>query len=69
MDAPTPADRMALALCPHRHLCTVPSRHCRKFCHEESAAVAHEIACQLRERYGGSSAIADWLDGVGGGQP
>jgi hypothetical protein len=29
-----------------------------------AAAVAHEIARQLRERYG-SSATADWLDGVG----
>jgi len=69
MSTPTPSDRMALALCPHRQLCTVPSRHCRRSCHEESAAVAREIAQILRERYGGSSVTADWLDGVGGGQP
>jgi hypothetical protein len=61
--SPTPADRMALALCPVRHSgapCKVPCGRCRR----DSAAVAHEIARQLRERYG-SSATADWLDGVG----
>ena len=26
---------------------------------------AHEIARQLRQRHGGSSQVADWLDGVG----
>ena len=60
---PTPADRLALVLCPVRHSgapCKVPCGRCRR----DSAAVAHEIARQLRERYG-SSATADWLDGVG----
>jgi hypothetical protein len=58
---PTPADRMALALCSWRPVtCANPCALCRA----QSAAVAHEIARQLRERYG-SSATADWLDGVG----
>jgi hypothetical protein len=60
---PTPADRLALALCPVRHSgapCKVPCRRCRR----DSAAVAHEIARQLRERHG-SSTTADFLDGVG----
>jgi hypothetical protein len=59
----TPADRLALALCPVRHSgapCKVPCGRCRR----DSAAVAHEIARQFRERYG-SSVRADWLDGVG----
>jgi hypothetical protein len=63
MPDPTPADRLALALCPVRHSgapCKVPCGRCRR----DSAAVAHEIARQLRERYG-SSTKADWLDGVG----
>ena len=63
---PTPADRMALAMCPNirkanGHGCAVPCDTCRRI----SAAVAHEIARQLRERHGGSSQVADWLDGVG----
>ena len=59
----TPADRMALALCPDRSSgtpCKTPCDGCRR----DSATVAHEIVRQLRERYG-SSATADWLDGVG----
>ncbi len=61
MTDPTPADRLALALCTWRPvLCNKPCL----FCRAQSAAVAHEIAQQLRERHG-SSATADWLDGVG----
>ena len=64
MTTPTPADRMALALCvavlPGSTPCQSPCNACRV----NSAAVAHEIARQLRERYG-SSVRADWLDGVG----
>ena len=63
--SPTPADRMALALCvavwPSSGPCQSPCNDCRV----HSAAVAHEIARQLRERHGGSSQVADWLDGVG----
>jgi hypothetical protein len=61
---PTPADRMALALCvavlPGSKPCQAPCNACRV----NSAAVAHELAAILRERYG-SSVRADWLDGVG----
>jgi hypothetical protein len=58
---PTPADRMALALCSWRPVtCANPC----SLCQAQSAAVAHEIASILRERYG-SSATADWLDAVG----
>lgn len=64
MPDPTPADRMALAMCvatlPDSLPCQSPCNTCRV----NSAAVAHEIARQLRERYG-SSTRADWLDGVG----
>ena len=63
---PTPADRMALAVC--RGACPIggpcPVEAICSDCRRDSAAVAHEIARQLRERYG-SSATADWLDGVG----
>jgi hypothetical protein len=62
----TPSDRLALAVCrgacPTRGPCPVEAI-CGD-CRRDSAAVAHEIALQLRERYG-SSATADWLDGVG----
>jgi len=60
----TLADRLALAVCvavmPGAKPCQAPCNACRV----NSAAVAHEIARQLRERYG-SSITADWLDGVG----
>jgi hypothetical protein len=63
--SPSPADRMALAMCvavlPGSKPCQSPCNACRV----NSAAVAHEIARQLRERHGGSSQVADWLDGVG----
>jgi hypothetical protein len=62
--SPTPADRLALAVCvavlPGSKPCKAPCNACRV----NSAAVAHELAAILRERYG-SSVRADWLDGVG----
>lgn len=65
MADPTPADRLALAVCRGGALpqypCSVPCATCRR----DSAAVAAELAQILRERYGGSSVTADWLDGVG----
>ena len=65
--SPTPADRLALALCrlidPVTGTCAT-GEICRR-CRQDSAAVAHEIARQLRERHGGSSTTADWLDGIG----
>jgi hypothetical protein len=62
----TPADRLALAVC--RGACPTggpcPVEAICSDCRRDSAAVAHEIARQFRERYG-SSVRADWLDGVG----
>ena len=61
----TLADRLALALCPYiKGVCKVPASDCRHYCRQGSAAVAHELAAIFRERFG-SSARADWLDGVG----
>jgi hypothetical protein len=63
---PTPADRLALAIC--RGACPTggpcPVEAICSDCRRDSAAVAHELAAILRERYG-SSTTADWLDGVG----
>lgn len=71
MADPTPADRLALALCRAiaRDLggealpCPAPCAECR----QQSAAVTAELAQILRERHGGASQVADWLDGVGHG--
>ena len=64
--SPTPADRMALAICrlidPATGTCAT-GEICRR-CRQDSSAVAHELAAILRERHG-SSTTADWLDGVG----
>jgi hypothetical protein len=61
----TDSDRMALAVCvpplPGSSPCKAPCNACRQI----SAATAHVIAQILRERHGGSSTTADWLDGVG----
>jgi hypothetical protein len=71
VDGPAPAtitlaDRLALRLCrlidPATGTCAT-GEICRR-CRQYSAAVAHELAAILRERHG-SSATADWLDGVG----
>lgn len=69
MADPTIAARLALALCPANRIrdddderpCDTPCLGCRR----DSAAVAHELAQILRERHGGSSSVADWLDGLG----
>jgi hypothetical protein len=62
----TPANRLALAVC--RGACPIggpcPVEAICADCRRDSAAVAHELAVIFRERYG-SSARADWLDGVG----
>jgi hypothetical protein len=58
----TYSDRLALAMCSYRPApCNKPCLLCRA----QSAAVAHELAAILRERHGGSSTTADWLDGMG----
>ena len=62
----TPDDRLALAVC--RGACPTggpcPVEAICSDCRRDSAAVTTELAAILRERYG-SSAVADWLDGVG----
>jgi len=62
---PTDADRLALALCigdeDGCNPCESPCKRCR----HESASHCRELAQILRERHGGSSQVADWLDGVG----
>ena len=58
---PTDADRLALAMCKSFGQCKSACPWCR----QASAKVAHELAAILRERHGGSSTTADWLDGVG----
>ena len=62
---PTSADRMALAVCTYNPLYPTPCQKICNQCRKQAAAVAHEIARQLRQRHGGSSTTADWLDGVG----
>jgi hypothetical protein len=68
---PAPADRLALAVC--RGACPTggpcPVEAICSDCRRDSAAVAHELAAILRERHGGSSQVADWLDGVGSHTP
>ena len=60
MADPTPADRMALAMCKFSGQCEAACPWCR----QASAKVTAELAAILRERHG-SSTTADWLDGVG----
>ena len=57
---PTPADRLALAMCRSSSQCKSACLWCR----QASAKVTTELAQILRERHG-SSTTADWLDGVG----
>jgi len=66
-DRPTDADRLALALCVSINgAAGCPIGPCEE-CSRRSTAVARELAQILRERHGGSSQVADWLDGVGNG--
>jgi len=58
---PTVTDRLALALCPH---CCHVSQICAD-CRRDSANHCRKLAQIHRERHGGSSQVADWLDGVG----
>jgi hypothetical protein len=66
MAKPSYSDRLALAVCRANGYpgpCHV-SEICDT-CRRSAAAVAAELATILRERHGGSSQVADWLDGVG----
>jgi len=60
----TLADRLALALCAENTDLNTCQRACQD-CRDLSVAVARELAQVLRERHGGSSTVADWLDGIG----
>jgi hypothetical protein len=55
---PPLSHRLAQAACPMR--CATPCQDCRRF----AVAVALELGHVLRERHGGSSQVADWLDGL-----
>jgi hypothetical protein len=70
MATPTPADRLALTICSAsngrgRPICDTPCDQCRHI----SQLYALKLAAILRERHGGSSTTADWLDGIGEHQP
>jgi hypothetical protein len=70
MTTPTPADRLALTICAvtkgrRKPTCATPCAACRRI----SQVYARELAAILRERHGGSSTTADWLNGIGEHQP
>ena len=56
----TPSTRLALAACPTPLRCPEPCQICTGV----ARSVAGELAQILRERHGGSSQVADWLDGM-----
>jgi len=58
---PTPSTRLAHAACPMPSRCPAPCMTCTTVARN----VAAELAQILRERHGGSSQVADWLDGLG----
>ena len=57
----TPSTRLSLAACPTPLRCPEPCQTCTAV----ARSVAGELAQLLRERHGGSSQVADWLDGLG----
>ncbi len=57
---PTPSTRLAMAACPMPARCHAPCETCTNVARN----MAGELAQILRERYGGSSQVADWLDGM-----
>lgn len=66
MAEPTPADRLALAVCraarPTAGPCP-PEAIC-PLCRRDSQAVTHELAALLREHHGHSD-TADWVEAIG----
>jgi hypothetical protein len=56
---PTPSTRLSLAACPLAPRCPEPCQDCTNV----ARSVAAELGQVLRERHGGSSSVADWLDG------
>jgi hypothetical protein len=59
-EQPTPSTRLALAACPTPLRCPEPCDTCTGVARN----VAGELGQILRERYGGSSQVADWLEGM-----
>ena len=57
---PTPSTRLSLAACPMPARCLEPCQTCTAV----ARSVAAELGQVLRERHGGSSSVADWLDGM-----
>ncbi len=57
---PTPSTRLSLAACPMPNRCPEPCQTCTAV----ARSVAAELAQILRERHGGSSQVADWLEGM-----
>jgi hypothetical protein len=58
---PLLSTRLAHAACPMPGRCPEPCETCTAV----ARSVAAELAQVLRERHGGSSSVADWLDGLG----
>jgi hypothetical protein len=58
---PTPSTRLSLAACPMPARCFTPCETCTNV----ARSVAGELGRILRERHGGSSSVAEWLDGLG----
>ncbi len=56
---PPLSTRLAHAACPMPARCTQPCQTCTGV----ARSMAAELAQILRERHGGSSSVADWLDG------
>jgi hypothetical protein len=57
---PTPSTRLSLAVCLMPARCLEPCQTCTAV----ARSVAAELGQVLRERHGGSSQVADWLDGI-----
>jgi hypothetical protein len=61
------ANRLAAAACKGSGICEAITPKTDGYCavcRQMSAAVAAELAKELRERHGGSSQVADMLDGL-----
>jgi hypothetical protein len=57
---PTPFTRLSLAACPMPRRCSKPCQTCTAV----ARSVAAELGQILRECHGGSSSVADWLEGM-----
>jgi hypothetical protein len=57
---PTPSTRLSLAACLMPRRCSEPCQTCTAV----ARSVTAELGQVLRERHGGSSSVADWLEGM-----